>query len=93
MKEMRHKRTAARVPAARSRLIGVGYMEKDTRTQNEAAWKDTAEEAANSILLHSRDRMLMIKGPYQPGHKAYMALPLAASEAIRAFLALDASMK
>jgi hypothetical protein len=37
--------------------------------------------------------MLKIKGPYQPEHKAYMALTLAASEAIRAFFALDASMK
>jgi hypothetical protein len=68
-------------------------MEKKIRTRNETTWKDAAEEAANSILLHSRDRMLMIKGPYQSGHKAYMALSLAASEAIRAFLTLDESMK
>jgi hypothetical protein len=32
--------------------------------------------------------MLVIKGPYQPEHKAYMALALAASETIKAFLAL-----
>jgi hypothetical protein len=67
-------------------------MKKNTRTRNEATWKDTAEEAASGILLHSRDRMLKIEGPYQPEHKAYMALALAASETIRAFLAFDESM-
>jgi hypothetical protein len=71
----------------------IGHMEKNTRTQNEVTWKDTAEEAASGILLHSRDRVLKVEGPYQPEHKAYMALALVASEAIRAFLVLDASMK
>jgi hypothetical protein len=51
-------------------------MEKETRTRNEATWKDTAEEAASGILLHSRDRMLKVEGPYQPEHKAYMVLAL-----------------
>jgi hypothetical protein len=37
--------------------------------------------------------MLKVDGPYQPEHKAYMALALATSEAIRAFLALNESMK
>jgi hypothetical protein len=79
--------------AACSSLKEIGHMEKNTRTQNKSAWKDAAEEAANSILLHSMDRMLKVKGPYQPEHKAYMSLTLAASEAIKAFLALDESMK
>ncbi|MDR2820450.1 MAG: hypothetical protein LBB60_07985 [Desulfovibrio sp.] len=79
--------------AACSSLKEIGYMEKETRTWNEATWKDTAEKAASSILLHSRDRMIKVEGPYQPEHKAYMSLALAASEAIRAFLALDESMK
>jgi hypothetical protein len=68
-------------------------MEKNTRTWNGATWKDAAEEAASGILIHSKERMLKVEGPYQPEHKAYMALALAASEAIRAFLALDESMK
>ena len=68
-------------------------MEKNTCTQNAAAWKDTAQEAASSIILHSRDRMLQIKGPYQPEHKAYMALAVAIDEAIKAFIALDESLK
>jgi hypothetical protein len=91
MKEMRHKRTAVRVPAARSRLHKELVMEKNTRTWNGATWKDAAEEAASIILQRSMDRMIKVEGPYLP--KAYMALALAASEAIRAFLALDASMK
>ena len=68
-------------------------MEKNTRTQNASIWKDTVEEAASLILRHSMDRMIKVKEPYQPERKAYMALALAVSEAIRAFLALDESIK
>jgi hypothetical protein len=68
-------------------------MEKNTRIRNAAAWKDTAEEAASSIILHSWDRMLPVKGPRQPEHKAYMALAVAIDEAIKAFIALDESLK
>ena len=68
-------------------------METNTRAQDAATWKDTAEEAASLILRHSMDRMLTVEGPYQPEHQAYMALALAASETIRAFLALDESIK
>ena len=68
-------------------------MEKNTHTLNGVSWKETAEEAASLILRHSMDRILNVKEPYQPEHKAYMALALAASETVRAFLALDESMK
>jgi hypothetical protein len=67
-------------------------MEKDRPTQD-AAWKDTAEEVVSSILLHSRDRMFKVKGPYLPEHKAYMALAVTIGEAIKAFIALDESLK
>jgi hypothetical protein len=79
--------------AACPNFLGVGYMEANTRSQNVASWKDTAKEAASPILRHSMDRMLTVEGPYQPEHQAYMALALAASETIRAFLALDESIK
>ena len=79
--------------AACSKLLGVGFMEKNTRTQNAAAWKATVEEAASLILRHSIDRMLKVKEPYQPEHKAYMALAVAIDEAIKAFIALDESLK
>ena len=63
-------------------------MEKNTRIQNEAAWKDTPEETASVVLRHGRELMFEVKAPYQPGHKAYRDLALAASGPIRAFLPL-----
>jgi hypothetical protein len=66
---------------------------ENPRTQNEATWKTTAEETSALILLHSWKRMLPVKGPRQPEHKAYMALAVAIDEAIKAFIALDESLK
>jgi hypothetical protein len=37
--------------------------------------------------------MLPVKEAYQPEHKAYMALAVAIDEAIKAFIALDESLK
>jgi hypothetical protein len=37
--------------------------------------------------------MRLVKGLYQPEHKAYMALAVAIGEAIKAFIALDESLK
>jgi len=68
-------------------------MEKDTRTTGESSLAKTVAECADHILLHSKERMLRVKGPFEPAHKAYMALALAASEAIKAFIALDESLK
>ena len=67
-------------------------MEKNTRMES-ATWKDTVEEAASIIMRNSFERMGQISLPYKPEHKAYMALALAASETIKAFVALDESMK
>jgi hypothetical protein len=49
--------------------------------------------AASIIILHSRDRMFKVKGPYSPEHKAYMALAGTIDEASKAFIALDESLK
>ncbi|MDR1616025.1 MAG: hypothetical protein LBR98_03345 [Syntrophomonadaceae bacterium] len=68
-------------------------MEKNARAQNEVAWKDTAEEAVGLILQHSWDRVSKVEGPFLPEHKAYMALTVVIDEAIKAFIALDESMK
>ena len=68
-------------------------MVKDTQTANETPFAETAHECADRILLYSKERMLKVKGPFEPAHKAYMALALAASEAIKAFVALDESLK
>ena len=68
-------------------------MEKDTRTKGADTWKEAAEEAGSAILLHSWERMKRVKGAFEPEHKAYMALALAAAEAIKAFIALDESLK
>jgi hypothetical protein len=51
------------------------------------------EDCADLILMRSQDRMLRVKGQFEPEHKAYMALALAASAAIRAFMALGKTMK
>jgi hypothetical protein len=67
--------------------------EKDTQTAGESPFAETVTRCADSILLYSRDRMWRVKGPFEPEHKAYMALALAASEAIKAFVALDESLK
>jgi hypothetical protein len=72
--------------------IGVGYMNKDKQTAG-VTLAVKAEECADLILLHSKERMLRVKGPFEPAHKAYMSLALAASEAIKAFVALDNSLK
>ena len=67
-------------------------MEKDSRMEY-AAWQETVDEAANLIILQSKERLWKIKGSYQPEHKAYMALAVAIAEAIKAFIALDESLK
>ena len=67
-------------------------MEKDTRMES-AAWQDTVEETASLIIIRSKERMWKIKGPYQPEHKAYMALVVSIDEALKAFIALDESLK
>ena len=68
-------------------------MEKDTRIMESAAWKDVAEKASSLIIQHSWERLLQHKLPYQPEHKAYMALVVSIIEAIKAFIALDESLK
>ena len=68
-------------------------MEKDTRTEKTDTWKNLAEKAGNAIILHSWERMEQVNGQYPPEHKAYMALTVAIDEAIKAFIALDESLK
>jgi hypothetical protein len=68
-------------------------MNKDKQMADTSALEPTAEECSLLILLRSKERMLRVQGPFQPEHKAYMALACAATEAIRAFLALDESIK
>ncbi len=68
-------------------------MEKTTKTADVTPLAARMEECADLILLHSKKRILRVKGPFEPAHKAYMALALAASEAIKAFVALDESLK
>ena len=68
-------------------------MEQATKTIDHTPMAAKAKECADSILLHSKERILRVKGPFEPAHKAYMALALAASEAIKAFVALDESLK
>jgi hypothetical protein len=68
-------------------------MKKDTLTADTSALEATAEECSQLILLRSKERILRVQGPFQPEHRAYMALACAATEAIKAFLALDESMK
>ena len=66
-------------------------MEKKARTEN-TAWKNTLEEASSLVLTHSWERLRQVKAPYQPEHKAYMALAVTINEAVRAFIALDESL-
>ena len=68
-------------------------MTKYQWTTGDTPFADVAAEIADRILLHSKDRVLQVKGAFAPEHKAYMALALAASEAIKAFVALDESLK
>ena len=68
-------------------------MVKNAQATNENPFAETAHQCADRILLHSKERILKVKGPFEPAHKAYMALALAASEAIKAFVALDESLK
>lgn len=68
-------------------------MEKDTRMTSGMDLVEKLEECADLILLHSKERILRVKGAFEPEHKAYMALALAASEVIRAFVTLDESLK
>jgi hypothetical protein len=42
--------------------------------------------------MQSWERTLKIPLPYQPEHKAYMALAMVVVEAIKAFIALDESL-
>ena len=70
-----------------------GSMKKDTKTENGMTLAEKMAECADLLLLHSRDRMLLVKGPFEAKHKAYMGLALAASEVIKAFVALDKSLK
>jgi hypothetical protein len=55
--------------------------------------KKTAEEASSAILLHSWERVRRVKVQLPPEHKACMALAVAIGEAIKAFIALDESLK
>jgi hypothetical protein len=68
-------------------------MNKDKQTADVTPLAAKAEECADLILLHSKERMLRVKGPFEPAHKAYMALAVAIGEAIKAFIALDESLK
>ena len=67
-------------------------MKKNTQTESADAWKNAAEEASSLIAQHSLKRLLQHKLPYQPEHKAYMALVVTIIEAIKAFIALDESL-
>jgi hypothetical protein len=64
----------------------------DIRKKN-ATWQDSVTEAASLIILQSKERMWKIKGPYQPEHRAYMSLVVSIEQAIKAFVALDESLK
>jgi len=68
-------------------------MTKDTWLQRQGSLSEMTARCADHILLHSKDRMLQVKGPFEPVHKAYMSLAMAASEAVKAFAALDESLK
>ncbi|MDR2573398.1 MAG: hypothetical protein LBC94_03455 [Desulfovibrio sp.] len=68
-------------------------MERDAQTDGTDGWKTTAEDAVSLILQHSWERTVQVKGPYQPEHKAYMALAVTVSEAVKAFIALDESFQ
>ena len=65
----------------------------DTWAEHATAWKKTAEEASHAILMQSWERMKRVKTQHPPEHKAYMALAVAITEAIKAFIALDESLK
>jgi hypothetical protein len=67
-------------------------MEKNTWAKRTNAWKKAAEKARNLIIWHSWERLSLQKLPYQPEHKAYMALVVSIVEAIKAFIALDESL-
>ena len=68
-------------------------MGKYKWTTGETPFAEVAAELADRILLHSKDRVLQVKGSFAPEHKAYTSLALAAAEAIRAFVALDEGLK
>jgi len=68
-------------------------MEKDTWKERADEWKNAAEEASSLIIKHSLKRLLQHKLPYQPEHTAYMALAVTIDKAIKAFIALDESLK
>ena len=68
-------------------------MEKDSKAAGDLVMAEKLAECADVILLHSKGRILQVKGSFEPAHKAYMALALAASEAIKAFVALDESLR
>jgi len=67
-------------------------MVKDTWKERADEWKNAAEEASSLIIRHSWERLSQHKLPYQPEHKAYMALVVSIVEAIKAFIALDESL-
>ena len=68
-------------------------MEKNTHTAGQSPFAETALACADNILQQSKAIVMQVKGPFEPAHKAYMSLALAASEAIKAFVALDESLK
>ena len=68
-------------------------MEKNSQTAGKNAFAETALKCADKILQQSKDRVFQVKGQFEPTHKAYMSLALSASEAIKAFVALDESLK
>ena len=70
-----------------------GSMEKDSKATCDMVMAEKMEECADMILLHSKDRMLRVKGPFEAEHKAYMALALAALQTIQAFVALSKTLK
>jgi hypothetical protein len=41
-------------------------MKKDTQTSDTSALEATAEECSLLSLLRSKERMLRVKGPFQP---------------------------
>ena len=68
-------------------------MGKNYQTTEQSPFAETALACADNILQQSKALVLQVKGQFEPGHKAYMSLALAASEAIKAFVALDESLK
>jgi len=88
------RRLGGRERSVRSAKLNKEYtMKKDTWTPGDGSLTEMAAKCADRILLHSKDRMRQVKGAFEPVHKAYMSLAMAASKAVKAFAALDESLK